>query len=163
MGSFRYVLDSGCEISGMLGSWEIEMSLYIWEWDLIGNAPLKLEDQICRWCRWLMMLICSFFTFIEYKIGQMTRGYCWHRLNSVPITSHAEMFAQVRKITERLNLGTEFKFSYPDKDAVNAEQCTVKGGRWCCDESGYLYICISIIYIYICICIYIYIHITMYI
>jgi hypothetical protein len=25
---------------------------------------------------------------------------------------------EVRKVTERLNLGTEFKFSYPDKDAV---------------------------------------------
>ena len=43
------------------------------------------------------------------RYGSEIKGLCYG----------AGDWAEVRKVTERLSLGTEYKFSYPDKDGMS--------------------------------------------
>ena len=47
------------------------------------------------------------------RYGSEIEGPCYGS------TVQAGDWAEVRKVTERLSLGTEYKFSYPDKDGMS--------------------------------------------
>lgn len=111
-------------------------------WSEKGKSGMRnAENQSCRWLSCFSCLSDILKNWIK-DWSNYTQLLLTIWLNSVRLSQAMQKsIFEVRKVTERLNLGTEFKFSYPDKDAVvQTPFCARTGdkgddGRWF--SSGY--------------------------